>query len=224
MFSEPRREDYTISTGDHVADERVSAETACEILHKALPRKRQGCGRQSIAIRLPRSGPGARAHRRNEGTAPVTVVQTYLNVPPPAAHSGPTRPRPATARSKDDRRRPTRGGLRRTAAPTVCRGQADIPAGRPVSSSCPEADDRCAAVCSGVARPPTALNRRSGHPCPRVAITLRHGPWLLPARQIRFRSARRSPNAGQYARHPDPDILAAFAHRLNLNAIAGGQP
>jgi hypothetical protein len=26
------------------------------------------------------------------------------------------------------------------------------------------------------------------------------------------------------ARHPDPDILAAFAYCLTLNAIAGGQP
>ena len=39
---------------------------------------------------------------RNEGTTPVTVVQTYLNVPP-GARNGSTRPRPATARS---RRRP----------------------------------------------------------------------------------------------------------------------
>ena len=32
------------------------------------------------------------------------------------------------------------------------------------------------------------------------------------------------PHAGQHARHPDPDILAAFAYRLDLNATAGGQP
>ena len=30
------------------------------------------------------------------------------------------------------------------------------------------------------------------------------------------------PQAGQHARHPDPDILAAFAYRLDLDAVAGG--
>jgi len=69
------------------------------------------------------TSPATRARHRS----PLSRLTSTFR---PGARNGSTRPRPATARSRG---RPAEaypgGGLRRTAAHTVCRGQADMPAG-----------------------------------------------------------------------------------------------
>ncbi len=95
---------------------------------------------------------------------------------------------------------------------------------RSVSTGTPEA-----AAISVMLRAPrpsrSSVPRRSPRTGPLLSVTsTRTTPSLALTATITVPPGSPDRHAGQHARHPDPDILAAFAYRLDLNAIAGGQP